>query len=311
MTETHVISRWVALVAISLAMLAIGSQVQTDSVTAQADYEPGRVRARLISQVRVADLDPITLPDGTTFTPYLKRVTVTLDLNDLVAERARVLKETEARLTAHGVKDSDAGKSVLDTLTANFDQAAAASVSENCGFLVVQRFPDVGVGRASHGSICDESDPVSTHFWGWSGQVYSGLQAAGWSSDYCGPYTQPQQYLWMESGSGAYGFYTNYSGWDKGTCTGTRNHVRLWEFVTSVGGGTYFSVGTAHREVWDWGDFTHHVVSNGWHLGRDAIMADHPAAGGYYYWGNWGWWGSGGYFNGSIGELGCYSPYGC
>lgn len=138
-----------------------------------------------------------------------------------------------------------------------------------------------------------------------------GLDVAGWGSDYCGPTTPPRQYLWLQDASGAYGFYQNYSGRAKGSCTGTRNHVRLWSLYSGIAGGQLFSVGTAHREVWDWLDFNHHVVPNGWHIARDAMLSDHPAPGGYYYWGNWGYYGSGGYFGGSVAELGCYSPYPC
>ncbi len=75
-----------------------------------------------------------------------------------------------------------------------------------------------------------------------------------------------------------------------------------------MGGGLYFSVGTAHRETWSWVDLTHHIVSNGWELARDAMLASHPAPGGYYYWGFAGFW-QGSYFDGYVAELGCYDPY--
>lgn len=182
------------------------------------------------------------------------------------------------------------------------------SGSDNCWFHVVQRLPDVAIGRASQSPICSESDPVDTHFWGYSGQVFNGLQAAGYGSDYCFPYTTQYQYLWLADASGTSGFYLNYSGWAKGSCVGTRDHVRLWEVASSVGGGLQFSVGTAHRETWNTWDLTHHIVSDGWQLARDAMFVSHPRPGSYYNWGFSGNW-QGQPFSGYVAELGCYDPY--
>lgn len=307
----HVTKRLLGLAALLSITLIVG--VQEQHAQADSGFRPGVVRAVIREEITLAELEPIDLPDGSRFTPYLKRITVDVSPSDLRDERDRVLKAAEAELVAEGFRPSDAvGKARLDSVRTSFDTAFSAAATGNCGFFVVQRLPDVAIGGASQSSICVESDPVNTHFWGYSGQVFDGLQAAGWSEDWCGPWIpRPTQYLWLQDAAGAYGFYANYSGWDKGDCAGTRNHVRLWEVATALGGGLHFSVGTAHRETWSWGALTHHVVPNGWHIGRDAIMADHPAAAGYYYWGNSGSWGSGGYFGGWIGELGCYSPYGC
>lgn len=274
---------------------ATGNTALAEDIDADT-YEPGRVRATVVRDEVVDYLEPIKLTDGTWFTPYVRDVTVVVNQDDLDRETLRT-----ANVPTHGW---EAGA------TANIERPLVPLASTNCSFQVIQRLPDVGIGRASQSPICTEKDPVSTHLWGSSGQVFSGLSAAGWGSDYCGPYTQPTQYLWIDDAV-SLGFYQNYSGWAEGSCTGTRNHVRLWDVLTSVGGGTAFSVGTAHRETWSWGDLTHHVVSNGWHLGRDALYGDHPVPGAYYYWGNYGYWGSGGWFGGSVAELGCYSPYGC
>jgi hypothetical protein len=273
-------------------------------------YAPGVVRAIVTSKSKVEALTPIKLPDGSTFTPYVAWITVTVNRSDLLAERDRALADASRVLAASTATTEVAGaRARLAAIRSDFDKALSTASSDKCGFYIIQRLPDAAFGRASPSSICTESDPVDTLMWGYSGQVFEGLQAAGWGSDYCGPYTQPTQYLWLDD-SGAYGFYQNYSGWSSGSCTGTRNHVRLWDLYDGYY-GLAFSVGTAHRETWSWSDLTHHVVSNGWHLGRDALYSAHPAAGGYYYLGNWGWWGSGGYYDGNSAEMGCYSIFGC
>ena len=278
------------------------------SAAAEEGYKAGVVRAEILSDSRGEALSPVKLPDGTSFTPYKRYITVRPNESDLRLERARELQELDEAFRQEKSSSAEQSRAMQRT-AAKYDAAIASTLTENCGFWVVQRLPDVAIGEASQDPICDESDPVDAHFWGYSGQVYSGLSAAGWSDDYCGPGSQPKQYLWLEDSAGAYGFYQNYAGRAKGACAGTRNHARLWEVYSNL--GVHFSVGTAHREQWDWGDNTHHVVYDGWHQGRDALINDWPTSTGVYFWSNYGYWGSGGYYSGWAAELGCYSPFGC
>lgn len=301
---------------ILLGLALVSAILIGDSVDAKSPAESTaidrHIGATVIREERLADLPQVVLPDGSTFQPYLRRISVRLDEKDVNRVRDAEKAEVRAGIVASGkALTSPEARRALEKVDAKFDTSLALSGSENCSLYVVQRLPDVAIGQASHSTPCVQSDPVDTHFWGNTGQVYYGLDVAGWGSDYCGPTTPPRQYLWLQDASGAYGFYQNYSGRAKGSCTGTRNHVRLWSLYSGIAGGQLFSVGTAHREVWDWLDFNHHVVPNGWHIARDAMLSDHPAPGGYYYWGNWGYYGSGGYFGGSVAELGCYSPYPC
>jgi hypothetical protein len=250
----------------------------------------------------VGSLDPIPLPDGSTFTPSVKWVEVSVNRFDVEAERERSLREVRDQLRRNGVTtDTGIGRSLLDDINRDFDKTLELAGSGNCGFFVIQRGPASAFGRASHTSICAESDPANTHFWGASGQVTQGMQAAGWGNDQCISYVVAKQYLWIDDSS-AYGFYQNYTGWASGFCAGTRNHVRMWDIYDGSWGLGY-SVGTAHRETWSWGDLKHHVVPNGWHLGRDAVWLDHHAAAGYYNWNSSGYWGSGGYFGGWAAEM--------